>query len=148
MSLPRLLPKSGDLSDPNRWRGICPQQVLVKLIAAIVAERLRVLLEKRGLESQNGFMRGRGAPDGFFCLRAAPARLKEYGKGAWVPLLDLVKAFDRAHRELLWAVLGMYGVPDKIVGILIVLHRGCTVGLSIETVKAAINSDAGVKQTR
>jgi hypothetical protein len=31
--------------------------------------------------------------------------------------LDLVKAFDRVPRELLWAVMRKLGVPEKLVSL-------------------------------
>ena len=36
--------------------------------------------------------------------------------------IDLVKAFDRVPRELLWDVMLRYGVPPKIVSLLRALH--------------------------
>ena len=60
--------------------------------------------------------------------------------------IDLVKAFDRVPRELLWDVLRKFGVPPKIVDLLIALHKSVIVKFEIDGVIATLLSIIGVKQ--
>ena len=50
----RLLPKSGDLSNPNNWRGITLLAVIAKLVCSVLSNRMtsHMQLEVIGLEAQ------------------------------------------------------------------------------------------------
>jgi len=71
---------------------------------------------------------------------------REHGLEIWVLLLDLVKAFDRVSRTLLWAVMRKFGVPGKLVRLLEALHSTVNVGVEVEEVRVVIDSIIGVKQ--
>jgi hypothetical protein len=71
---------------------------------------------------------------------------KEHGQETWVMLLDLVKAFDKVPRSLLWDVLRKFGVPEKLVRLLIALHDTVNVEFEVEEVKVVLQSIIGVKQ--
>ena len=71
---------------------------------------------------------------------------REHGLETWVLLLDLVKAFDRVPRELLWLVLLRLGVPPKLVRLLQALHDQVHVGFDVNGVTRTLMSVIGVKQ--
>ena len=71
---------------------------------------------------------------------------REHGMETWVLLLDLVKAFDRVPRTLLWRVMRKFGVPEKLVRLLEALHCTVNVGFEVEEVQVVIDSIIGVKQ--
>ena len=48
--------------------------------------------------------------------------------------LDLVKAFDRVPRALLWKLLGKFGVPHKLIRLLKALHQDVVVKFEVEGV--------------
>ena len=45
--------------------------------------------------------------------------------------VDLKKAYDSAHRELLWLVLGKLGVPSSVIKLLQSFHIGMKARISI-----------------
>ena len=54
------IPKKGDLSNCDNWRGIPLLDVVGKVIARILQDRLQQLAEEELPESQCGFCMGRG----------------------------------------------------------------------------------------
>ena len=67
----KVLPKSGDLSNPNKWRGITITDVITKLNACIINARLQQILEKNGIEEKLGSTKERGCPDANFTVKQA-----------------------------------------------------------------------------
>ena len=76
------LPKSGDVTKCDRWRGIILSSVVGKVFSRIINGRLQQYLEKEALllETQCGFRSGRGTLDMVFTLRMALeiARVKSH----------------------------------------------------------------------
>ena len=70
----------------------------------------------------------------------------EHGLESWVLFIDLVKAFDKVPRDLLWKVLRKFGVPEKIVRLLISLHCNFDVQFSVDGVVQKLRCSVGVKQ--
>lgn len=114
----KMLPKSGDLLDPGRWRSITLLDAAGKIMCTILTNRLNKILASEGLEMQNGFSPGRGTIDGSFCVRTMLKKRKEHGLETWAYFLDLVKAFDTVPRVALLKVLGKFGVPDQMVSMI------------------------------
>ena len=76
----KMLPKSGDLLDPGRWRSITLLDAALKIMCTILTNRLNAILATEGLETQNGFSPGRGTTDGSFCVRTMLKKRKEHGQ--------------------------------------------------------------------
>ena len=97
-------------------------------------------------EAQCGFRPGRGCADAVFAVKTALRKRREHGLETWVMFLDLVKAFDRVPRELLWKILEKFGVPEKLIFLLRSLHRNVVVKFSVCNIDHSLNSIIGVKQ--
>ena len=76
----------------------------------------------------------------------AMKKRKEHSQETWILFLDLVKAFDRVPRELLWELLAKFGVPAKLVRLLKALHRDVTVKFEVDGITHEIKCTIGVKQ--
>ena len=63
------IPKKGDLTRCNNWRGISLLDVVGKLVARILQERLQQQAEEELPESQCSFRKGRGCTDIIFTVR-------------------------------------------------------------------------------
>ena len=92
------------------------------------------------------FRPGRGCQDAIFNVKMALKKRREHGLETWVLFLDLVKAFDRVPRELLWKVLEKLGVPKKLLRLLIALHQDVVVKFEVEGLEHTVNCTIGVKQ--
>ncbi len=88
-----ILPKSGDLSNPNKWRGIALLDICSKAVSPIAVTRLANHLRDFGVEEQAGSTPGKGCADATFTLKTALQSLREHGQESWVFFVDLVKAY-------------------------------------------------------
>ena len=141
-----ILPKKGDLSRPGNYRGIMLLETAYKVLAIILHSRLQPLVESIDHEAQCGFRQGRGCMDAVFSIKMALKKRREHNLESWVLFLDLVKAFDRVPRSLLWQVLQKFGVPDKTIAILTLLHTNFQVSFEIDSVLHTMPCTIGVKQ--
>jgi hypothetical protein len=82
-------------------------------------ERLTVHQKKVGLNELAGFVSGRGtADDESPSMKIALQALRNANHDAEVMFVDLVKAFDRVNSELLFALLPLFGVPEKLIAVI------------------------------
>ena len=146
IGLLKILPKKGDLSKPGNYRGIMLLEAVYKIVAKIVHSRLQPTMESLDHEAQCGFRSGRGCCDAVFSVKLALKKRREHSKETWVLFLDLVKAFDRVPRDLLWTILHRFGVSDKLVSILKSLHNNINVKFTVDDVTHNLNCLIGVKQ--
>ena len=109
------VPKSGDLTKPDNYRGISLISLVMKLYNRMILNRLRPILDPLLHISQNGFRQKRSTIGQIVALR----RLIEGAKGNNLPciltFIDFRKAFDTIHRGKLIEILRAYGVPDKMI---------------------------------
>ena len=142
----KVLPKKGDLSMPGNYRGIMLLETCYKIVSIILHDRLRPITETLDHEAQCGFRPGRGCVDRVFTVKMTMMKRKEHGLESWILFLDLVKAFDRVPREMLWQVLEIFGIPAKLIRLLKSLHAHFEVKFVINDVTKSIESIIGVKQ--
>ena len=59
----------------------------------------------------------------------------EWNSDLYICFVDFEKAFDSVHRETLWKLLKIYGIPDKLVNMIKAMYRNskCEVICGIET---------------
>jgi hypothetical protein len=110
------VPKKGDLTAPDNYRGIALMCVAAKLYNRIILKRLQDALESVLRINQNGFRVGRSTVQHILVVR----RLMEAGmcyqgfKGV-VVFVDFTKAFDSIFRPSMWNILRAYGVPEELI---------------------------------
>jgi len=143
----KLVPKKGDLKILDNWRGIMLIESPSKILSAVMANRIQEqILEPEGLEEQNGFMRQRGCCDGIFTVKMALQKRHEHGLSTWGVFIDLVKAFDSVPREGWFILLEKFGIPPKMLRLIIRFHSDLIVKVSIGGEDVCFDSTAGVKQ--
>jgi len=129
------VPKKGDLTVCDSWRGITLLPIPSKVFCRVILNRMAVSLDKKLREEQAGFRRGRGCIDQIFALRNIVEQCLEWNAPLFINFVDFKKAFDSVHRESLWAVMRHYGVPQKVVSLIALFYErfecGVIVGHSI-----------------
>ena len=93
------IPKKGDLSHCDNWRGISLLDVVGKAVARILQERLQKLAEDELPESQCGFRKGRSCADMIFTVRQLVEKSCEHKSKAFFTFIDLKKAYDSVSLE-------------------------------------------------
>ena len=70
----------------------------------------------------------------------------EHGLSTWAVFIDLVKAFDSVPREGLFSVLEKFGIPPKMLRLIIRFHSDLIVKVNIGDKDVCFDSTTGVKQ--
>ena len=125
------VPKSGDLSDPNKWRGIMLMDVMSKVFSCIMNARAFKILDKHGTRFQFGGTPNLGCADGLFTLKTALSLRMNHNLPTFAGFADLVKAYDTADHKLLIKVLEQYGAPPKFCSAVERMYMDLTVVINL-----------------
>lgn len=117
------IPKKGDLSDPQNYRGISLSSLVAKTLNRMVLNRIKPEFEKILRNNQNGFRPGRSCAQHILALRRLIEGVKSRKIPAVMTFIDFRKAFDSIHRGKMFKILKAYGVPDKIVSIIELMYE-------------------------
>ena len=112
------LPKKGDLSVCDNWRGIMLLSIPSKVLSKVLLTRIDESIDKKLREEQAGFRKRRGCIDQIFTLRNIIETCSEWNTPLHINFIDFQKAFDSIHRSTLWKILRSYGIPVKLVTII------------------------------
>ena len=142
------IPKKGDLSLCDNWRGISLLDVIGKVFAHILKQRLQNVADSELAESQCGFRKGRGCMDMIFCVRQLIEKTIEHEEVLYVVFVDLRKAYDSVPREAMWKVLEKYGFPPKMISLIQSFHENMSAELKIsgEILEGEISVSNGLRQ--
>ena len=117
------LPKKGCLSDCNNWRGITLLSVPGKVFCSVLLNRLQKEVDALLREEQAGFRAGRSCSEQILTLRNILEQCHNWQKPLHINYIDFKKAFDSIHRDSLWKILELYGIPSKYINIFKALYR-------------------------
>lgn len=118
------IPKKGNLSECSNWRGITLLSVPGKILSNIIYGRIKDEAQAAMREEQAGFRKDRGCSDHIFVLRHIIEQCEEWQKSLVLNFVDFQKAFDSIHRESMWKIVELYGIPSKIVNIMKSMYDG------------------------
>lgn len=96
------IPKRGDLYVCDNWHGISLLDVVDKLCARLMLQRLQRIGEGILPDSQYGFRKGRGCVDMIFAARQLFGKIREHNDSLFVLFVDLEKAYNQVPRWALW----------------------------------------------
>ena len=112
------LPKKGDLSNCNNYRGIMLLSVPSKVLSRVLLERMKDEVDCKLREEQAGFRKGRSCADQVAVLRIIIQQSLEWNAPLYLNFVDFEKAFDSVDHATLWKLLEHYGIPQKLVNII------------------------------
>ena len=116
------IPKKGNLCSCENWREISLLDLVGKVVARVVQNRLQSLAERELPESQCGFRQGRGCTDMIFMVRQLAEKAIEHQTQQHLIFVDLRKAYDSVPCETLWVALRKLRVPEVLVDIIRSFH--------------------------
>ena len=140
------VPKSGNLSDPKKWRGVMLMDVCSKIFLSVMNGRAFRLLELHGTKFQFGGTPTLGCQDGLFTLKTLLNAHKNHNLPSFVAFVDLVKAYNTANHDLLIKILEKYGAPPKFVAAVRTIYTNLKVVLKIDKEIREILQSVGVRQ--
>jgi len=134
------VPKKGDLTKCDNWRGISLLRMMGKLLCImgklfgkVLQRRLQELAEGLLSDSQCSFSNGRGCVDLIFSARQLLEKTFEHQSKLFMLFVDLRKAYDLVPRCALWKVLGQYAIPEMMINLLRSLHDGMEAEVTISS---------------
>ena len=95
-----------------------------KVIARIILDRDRHHLLEHQRPEQSGVTSKRSTIDRILALPVLTERRREFRQGLLAACVDLCKAFDSVNRDALWRILGLRGVPPKLINLMSELYCG------------------------
>ncbi|KAJ8386311.1 hypothetical protein AAFF_G00175070 [Aldrovandia affinis] len=120
------LPKKGNLSDCNNWQDITLLSIPGKVFCSVLLQCLKTEVDNILREEQAGFWKGRSCSEQIFTLRNIIEQCLELQTILIINYIDFKKAFDSVHRESLWQIVQLYGMPSKYMNIFRALYRNST----------------------
>ncbi|BHF75571.1 hypothetical protein SprV_0501866700 [Sparganum proliferum] len=118
--------KKGDKTRCENYRSISLIDVAAKIFAIVLLRRFQAVRDSRTRPNQAGFRAIRGCADQIFTLRRIPEFRHSYQQPTAVCFVDFAAAFDSVHRESLWRIMALNGVPAKIIAMIKAYYRSTT----------------------
>ena len=109
------VPKSGDLSKTDNYRGISLICIIAKIYNRMILNRIRSEIDLRLRVNQNGFRPKRTTVAQILALRRIIEGVKANNLKAVLTFIDFKKAFDSIHRGKMMRILKAYGIPPKLL---------------------------------
>ncbi|CAI5458325.1 unnamed protein product [Closterium sp. Yama58-4] len=142
-----LLHKKGDKDNLDNYRPITLLNFTYKILARVVADRMKQWLHLVISEEQYGFIPGRRMSDAIGIVADAVEVAKKGDEDWYMLLVDFRKAFDSVSRRYLFSVLRDMGFPERFVGWVEGLHKDTTTRLLVNGwLGEAVAVRSGVRQ--
>lgn len=137
----------GDKKICDNYRGIPLLVATSKIFSRIILNLVQTLLDKQLLEEQVGFRSNRSTIDQIFILNVIIEKSRNIKKSLFMVFIDIMKAYDSVDRTLLWKICHQYGIADKIVRIVQLLHQDTKAQVQINgELSDPFNITSGVQQ--
>ena len=128
----RLFKNKGDKRQCDNYRGISFLVVTSKLFTRVILNRVQTVIDRQLMAEQAGFRANRSTIDQIFILKMAMEKSREFNKPIFMCFIDIQKAYDSVNRELLWKICRQYGLTEKIVCLLKLVHKDSRAQVRVE----------------
>lgn len=110
------IPKKGDLTLRDNYRGISLVSAVSKIVTSIVAKRVQagLVTANRICREQSGFINQEEAVGQATCLFEILRRRQEAKKKTWLCFIDFQKAYDSVPHEAMFKTLDAIGIRGKM----------------------------------
>ncbi|MEW8545044.1 MAG: reverse transcriptase family protein [Candidatus Thiodiazotropha sp.] len=143
------VPKKGDLSDVNNYRGITLTSIFSKIYSHILDNRLRAWVDDNRIinECQFGFMQNKSTVDCLFILQSIVNNQLFHKRKLYCAFIDFQKAFDLIYRNGIWYKLCEIGASLKFVKSIKAIYNSVKICVrSMGKLSDCFDSLVGVKQ--
>ncbi|BHF82522.1 hypothetical protein SprV_0802566000 [Sparganum proliferum] len=113
----------GDKTRCENYRGISFIDVAAKIFDIVLFRRFQAVRDSRTRPNQAGFRAERGCADQIFILRCILEFCHSYQQPTAVCFIDFAAALDSVHRESLWRIMALDGVPTEIIAMIKAYYR-------------------------
>ncbi|CAI7815167.1 unnamed protein product [Closterium sp. NIES-53] len=142
-----LLHKKGDRSQLNNYRPITLLNFSYKILAKVMADRIKKVLHLVVSPEQYGFIPGRRLADAVALVADIIDAAKNGNKDWYLLLVDFQKAFDSVSRSFIFNILCDMGFPPRFVAWVEGLHTHTTTKLLVNGwIGQGIEVVSGVRQ--
>lgn len=141
------IPKKGDTTNCDNWRGITLLSVPSTVLSRIILERVKDVVEMSLRREQAGFRKHHSCVDLIKTLRVILEQSAEWQNTLYLTFIDFEKAFDSVNRRVMWQTLEEYGIPQNILNIIKDMYEGykCQV-VHMGDLTEPIDVTSGVRQ--
>ena len=141
------IPKKGDLTITDNYRGISLSQIASKIYNRMLLNRIRPEIEEILRNNQNGFRPFRSTASLVMALRRIIEEIKNHTQEAVCVLIDFKKAFDSINRNKMFQILKAYGIPSKLVQAVKIMYENTSaIVLTPEGMTESFNITTGILQ--
>lgn len=143
------VPKKGDLSNVNNYRGITLTSIFSKVYSHILEDRLRTWTENNNIidDNQFGFRKNKSTVDCIFILQAIINKQLCRKRKLYCTFIDFKKAFDLVYRNGIWFKLCELGASLNFVKSVKAMYNSVKVYVkSMGRASECFDSLVGVKQ--
>ena len=116
MIIPRAKDAKGDLSDCDNYRPIAITTIISKIFEHVILARCMDKLQTS--ENQFGFKKGHSTDQSIFLMKQVIDYYLNNSSPVYLCFMDLSKAFDRVHHDLLWTCLEKRNINTLFIRIL------------------------------
>ena len=141
-----LVPKSGDLSDPNKWRRVKLMDIGSKVFSSILCTRWFKIIRKHRGKYQFGSTPDAGCQDFSFTIKTMLHLQYNHNLPTFVIFADLVKSFYTSNHKWMVGILKKYGFPPKLCSTITRMYTGNKVRLILGNIDISIPFKVEVEQ--